>query len=131
MLSVVVGCSISYMDLLNSSRTLTWWWSRVVVHLISVPMRVTILLLWIVTILRSRHELGSLPLREKELQRISILISYQMSWSYSVITQRRQAFLYSMLRMIIASDKPEKEYQYDCTNDSPLDSDSCLQRFYY
>lgn len=96
MLSVVIG----------------WWWSRVIVHLIFVTIRVPVLLLWIVTtILRSWHELGSLPSREKE----------------SVITQRRQAFLYSALRMIIASDKPEKEYQYDCANDSPLDGDSCVR----
>lgn len=130
MLGVVVGCSISSMHSFHSPRTITWRWSRVVVHLISVPIRITILL-WIVIILRSWHELGSLPLREKELQRISILISYQMSWSYSVITQRRQAFLYSALRMIVASDKPEKEYQYDCPNESPLDGDSCLQRVQY
>ena len=110
MLSVVVGCSISCIHLFHSPRTLTWRWSRVVVHLISVTIRITILLLWIVTILRAWHELGSLPLREKELQRISMLISYQVSWSYSVITQRWQAFLYSALCMIIASDKPEKEY---------------------
>ena len=80
MLSVVVGCSINYIHLSHNPRTLTGWWSRVVVHLISVTIRITILLLWIVTILRAWHELGSLPLREKELQRISILITYQMSW---------------------------------------------------
>lgn len=80
MLSVVIGCSISGMHLCHSSRTLTWWWSRVIVHLIFVTIRVPVLLLWIVTtILRSWHELGSLPSREKELQHISILISYQMA----------------------------------------------------